>query len=276
MRAEPVTFPRGRGASPKGKEWDEYKGDFVKNGTKSKTPLKFEYYGIVDCAPKWEKLPEEWVDTNFVKRGYGNYLDQLKKNDGESLPVPKGSSAAAAGLGGGVSDFGGTGESASASAVVPSVTNQGDRPFCASYGLAGALRFSGYSEIAASLELNAVNVLESKTCQAAAAVQMLEKKGGWEKTKVYPPDFDPLASPPFPNPLIAVLEGSDGDKTHCVGMAGDGERNWIFNSNFHDKVLLTRENLDDCILGHETFKNVAYAVEFIPGKKLKRKRQSEI
>ena len=76
----------------------------------------------------------------------------------------------------------------------------------------------------------------------------------------------PLASP---HPTVVQLSASDGDNTHVVGIAGD----WIFDSNRHHALPLSKESLDACCIGRATFSHASYAVRLVPGKKmLKRKR----
>ena len=268
------------GQEPIYKMWAEVKGD----GRKGKTPPPTSkaafyanernlvtYHGIGKCARESEKLSAAWVKENFADKGFGWFLEELKSNGGKALVVPKGRAAGNGALGGDVSEDGGRGEPGGTPppptmAVVPSVTNQGDHPYCASYGLSSALRHCGYTEHAQHLEDRAEEVLSCKTSQAARAVLFVDGKGGWSETRRLG-DFDPL-SDRSPHPTIVQLNDSDNDNTHVVGIAGE----WIFDSNKHEALPLTRESFNACCLGDAPFKNVAYAVRFVPGKKLKRKR----
>ena len=174
--------------------------------------------------------------------------------------------AGSAALEEGVSDRGGIGKSASTDAVAPSVTHQGQANYCASYGLASALRFCGYVDHADHLECKAEEVLAATTNQAAKAVDVLVAFGGWAETKELT-NFDPLAER-SPHPTIVQVCASDGDNTHIVALAGD----WIFDSNLHSALPLSKESLDACCLGLAAFSHASYSVRLVPGKKLKRKR----
>ena len=141
-------------------------------------------------------------------------------------------------------------------------------------GPAEAIRYAGFENIADYLKSNAAKVLESKTHQVAATVQLLSDNGGWGATNRLRADFlnDPISLPPNQNPVIVQLSDSYRNNKYCVGIAGDCDCNWIFDSNKHDKLPLTKESLDSCCIGDATFSHVSYAVQFVPGKKLKRKR----
>ena len=71
--------------------------------------------------------------------------------------------------------------------------------------------------------------------------------------------------------LCSVDESGYENNEHVVAIAGD----WIFDSNKTHALPLNAESLDACCLSSDTFKRTSYAVRFIPGKKLlKRKRES--
>jgi hypothetical protein len=223
------------------------------------------YYGLVKDAPKWEALESSWVIHNFAQ--YTDWLKALENNGGQPLIVPGGRAVGALVLGGHVSDdHGCIGGSGLIGVSVPSVTYQGGYPFCASYGLASALRFCGYADHAAKLEALAETVLACKTNQAARAVHEVQCMGGWQESPRLP-NFNPLTDR-SPHPTIVQLCASDGDNTHVVGIAGD----WIFDSNLHRAKPLCKESLDDCCVGATTFLRVSYAVRFVPNRRLKRKR----
>ena len=240
-----------------------------RKGKKDAAPSdRVTYHGIAKCSREWEKLPAKWVEENFEEKGFGWFLQELRSNGGKALVVPAGRAAAGGALGG-VPD-GGSGELGSPPpltiAVVPGVVHQGDQPYCASYGLASALRHCGFQAHAEHLESRAAEVLACKTNQAAKAVLVVDSKGGWSETKRLG-NFDPLTDR-SPHPTIVQLNASDGDNTHVVGVAGD----WIFDSNKPAALPLSRESLDACCLGDAVFKNASYAVRLVAGTKLKRKR----
>jgi hypothetical protein len=68
-------------------------------------------------------------------------------------------------------------------------------------------------------------------------------------------------------PTILQLQASDGDNQHVVGIVDE----WVFDSNNHFAVELTKENLDRCCLGEVVFKQAATAWRFVPTKEMKRK-----
>ena len=69
--------------------------------------------------------------------------------------------------------------------------------------------------------------------------------------------------------LCSVDEFGYENNEHIVAIAGD----WIFDSNKTHALPLSAESLDACCLDGDKFLRVSYAVRFIPGKKLlKRKR----
>ena len=238
------------------KLWAEKQGDRV------------VYHGLVRGAPGWEALEEPWVLENFGQ--YGHWLETLRSNGGKPLVVPMGRAAAGIPVESGASDqHGGLGGSGPTRVVVPSVvTHQGERPYCSTYGPAGALRFCGYIEQAEALEACADELLACATHQAASAVQRLTGMGGWAKTE-HVKSFNPLLDR-SPHPTVLQICASDGDNTHVVGLAGD----WIFDSNYHEPLPLCAASLDSCCIGAATYLRASYAVRLEPGKALKRKRKA--
>jgi len=152
----------------------------------------------------------------------------------------------------------------------PSVTFQGDKPYCVSYGLASALRYCGYDDHADKLEKSAEEVLNVPRNQVGKAVAFVTNLGGWLETKRIP-NFDPL-NDVSPHPTILQLHGSDHDNTHVVGIAGE----WIFDSNQRTAMPLCKESLDKCCLGRATFLHSAQAVRFFPTKQLKRTKKKQL
>ena len=152
---------------------------------------------------------------------------------------------------------------------MPSVTHQGSANYCASYGPASALRFCGFAEHADHLEAQAEELLAATTNQAAKAVDMMVAFGGFagDKTKQLT-NFDPLADR-SPHPTIVQLSDSNRDNRHAVAIAGE----WIFDSNKHHALPLSKESLDACCLGRATFSHVSYAVRLVPSKKLLKRRR---
>jgi hypothetical protein len=87
---------------------------------------------------------------------------------------------------------------------------------------------------------------------------------GWKETARIK-NFDPLSNR-SQDVTIVQLCATDGDNTHIIAIAGD----WLFDSNRHSAMPLSRENLDRCCLGAEKFLRSSYAVRLVPGKKLRR------
>ena len=110
------------------------------------------YHGLARDAPKWEKLEKAWMEANFGPA----FMANLQKAGGVPLPMPKVCAEGGVSTVGGVSEkHNNPGGSGLAGRIVPSVTCQEDNPFCASYGLASALRHVGFSDHAEQLEARA-------------------------------------------------------------------------------------------------------------------------
>jgi hypothetical protein len=233
--------------------------------------LTVVYHGLVRHAFEWERLPIAWVRENCDE----TWLATLRANSGKPFVWPKGRAAAVGAPAVGASDLGRTGRPGNTGnltgVLVPSVNHQGAHNHCAALGISSALRYRGFVEHADNIASRAPDVLACKTNQAAAAVQLLRDQGGWAET-ICLSNFDPLADS-SENPTIVQLSDSSGDNTHVVGVAGG----WIFDSNRHEALPLSRASLDACCLGNATFSHASYAVRFVPGKKLqKRKRDNAV
>ena len=110
------------------------------------------------------------------------------------------------------------------------------------------------------------------TSQAKAAVAVLEKAGGWSEPAILNcATFDPLSDR---SPLPTIVQLSDGlDNTHVVGIAGD----YIYNSNWHQRRLLSPEALDACCDGTAgCFKHASYAARLNPGTKLRKRARDAL
>jgi hypothetical protein len=167
--------------------------------------------------------------------------------------------------------IGGSPRGGLAGVAVP-VIHQGELQHCASYGPASALAACGFVDEAALLVREADTILKVTTSQAKAAVAVLEEAGGWsEPTILNCATFDPLADR-SPLPTIVQLSDSHDDNTHVVGIAGD----YVYNSNWRERRLLSPEALDACCDGTPgSFKHASYAARLRPGTKLRnRARQA--
>lgn len=231
----------------------------------------FVYHG----KPKgshWEKLENDWVEANFgLTAGYSTFLESLR--GGKALVVPVGRAATRSSTAdpspGSQND---TGASCPTGVLLPGgVIYQGVSQHCASYGLASALAACGFVAEAESLVSQADKILACTTNQAKKAVDTLVACGGWARPQVLDCSiFDPLVHR-SPLPTIVQLCASDADNTHVVGIAGD----YLYDSNFTERRLLTREALDASCIGEATFARASYAARLTPGKKLCKKRARE-
>jgi hypothetical protein len=232
------------------------------------TGMVTTFFGLPRGASKYEKLEPAWVVENFTKKGYGSFTDKLREggrkrlHGGKALRVPKGSSAGGVDLVE-VSDscVGGPVTLGFNGSLGPSVHFQGDKPYCASYGPASALRHVGFGHLADHL-IDCADEILSADHQIAKVVELVAKSGGWTDTPAIK-TFDPL-SDRSPHVTIVQLCASDGDNTHVTAIAGD----WLFDSNRQSALPLTAASLDMACVGKPTFSRVSYAVRLIPGKKL--------
>ena len=248
-KASEPTAAAAAGQKPIHKAWAEK----LKKG--------FAYHGLAKDSPKWEKLKPAWVAANFE----ATFLEKLRSRPGEPLCIPKGCAEESVPAAGGVTDpRGGIGGSGFTFVVVPSVTFQGNNPFCASYGLSSGLRHIGFPDKADQLEKMAPSIYLCGTNEAAEAVSQVAKMGGFES--VLPlPNFRPLQDK-SPWPTQIQLYDSEGFNAHVICTVG----NWLFNSNWKEAVPLTPENLDAACLGVATFVRCSNAWRVVPGKKLRK------
>ena len=133
-------------------------------------------------------------------------------------------------------------------------------PYCASLGLALALRDAGLDAAAERLERGAPAILASSS-QAAAVQELLQSTGQFRPLKVLA-NFQPLVDV-SEHPTLLQLRASDGDNTHFVAVRG----RWLFDANHPEPRPLTAAGLDACCLGDATYARASHAVRFVPSNK---------
>jgi len=225
-------------------------------------------YSVAWCwrtsSGKEEKLDERWVYENFAS--YGGYLERVISSSASKYPgkyrhVPKGSAAVLPSVSGPES-HGSTRAFGLAGGAVPGFEHQGSGQWCASYGLASALRHEGFGDYAEYILEHKDDFFVANPLDKAA--KLLKEKGGWADP-VRLPNHDPITDRSKDITIVQLCD-ADGDNTHIVSTVGD----WIFDSRQFDKMDLSPENLDRACVG---FHHVSRAYRLVPGKKLRKRKR---
>ena len=128
---------------------------------------------------------------------------------------------------------------------------QGDQPTCFFSSFASALDYCGLSQEAKEINQFGLQCVgntayDQSKLLTQLVIKSVQIKGiakKWEarRLKITKTELCDVSGVKK-EPILVVLRGSDGGISHAISIVGK----WIFDSNLHQAIRLTAENLDSC------------------------------